>query len=120
MLERREEGNLHSLHRYLPMWRTVDGDHSLVDDHRHAVCQALHKGIEGEVWERSYCKCAEIHKAVNVRKPGNHHKAKASWMLREANTTGGACCDRSRLEPQCGKLCGRRTCKARCQLLKRP
>ena len=45
--------------------------------------------------ERLHYKYSEIHKAVNIRRLGNNHKAKALWVLRDAKTNGEAHYDRS-------------------------
>ena len=62
-------------------WRPL-----LVDEDRQAVCQAMKKGNDGEECERLFYKYAETHQAVNIRKPGNSHNAKAQRMLRDAKT----------------------------------
>ena len=69
--------------------------------------------VVSEEWERLYCKYVDLHKAVNLEKPGNNHKAKALWLMRDAKTNGEAYYGRRserqlRVEPQCEKRCGRR------------
>ena len=49
--------------------------------------------LRGQV--RLYCKYVELHKAVNLKKPGTSQKAKALWSMRDAKTHGEAYYDRS-------------------------
>ena len=44
--------------------------------------------VVSEEWERLYCKYVDLHKAVNLKKLGNNHKAKALWLMRDAKTNG--------------------------------
>ena len=48
-----------------------------MDEDWHAIYQAIFRGIEGEEWERFCYNYVELHKAVNIMKPSNNHKAKA-------------------------------------------
>ena len=91
----------------------------LDDEDWHAVRQASDKGPEER--ERLCHKYADMHKAVNGRKPGNNHKTKTLWMLIEAKTNGGACCDWS-CERHIVSGTVRQAlweAKARCELLQR-
>ena len=70
-------------------WRQL-----LLDEGWHASCQATYRGIEGEAWEKLCHNFGELHKAVNLPKLGNNHKAKALWLMRDAKTNGEAYKDR--------------------------
>ena len=73
-----EEKNVLSAPSSTPqVWKTVDGAPPLLDEVSNASCQALFKGIESEEWEKLYHKYVELNRAVNLKKPGNNHKAKA-------------------------------------------
>ena len=53
-------------------WKSyINVDHTAppVDYDWHALCQALHKGIEGEDWEDLYDSYKEMSRAVGVKKP---------------------------------------------------
>ena len=77
-----------------PMWGTmgtVTGGRGLARRWPGGLTRALKARRE-----RSWChKNAEMREAVDVRQPGNHHKARACWMLRDAKTDGEAHCERS-------------------------
>ena len=51
-----------------------------------------------------YYKYLELHKTVNLKKPGINKKAKALWSLR-SQVVG----DKFRVEPKCGRHCGKHT-----------
>ena len=65
-----------------------------MDEDWHASCPGMFQGIGGEEWGRLCNKNVEVH-TVNIRKPGNNHKTKALWVLRDAKTNGEAYYDRS-------------------------
>ena len=51
----------------------------LADEDWHAVCQAIHKGVEGAEWEKPYHEFVETKEAVNVRHQSGNSRAKTSW-----------------------------------------
>ena len=59
-----------------------------MDEDWHATCQAIYKGVEGPEWKVMYIKYVEMHKAVNIKKPGGNKKAKTLWTLKEAKDKG--------------------------------
>ena len=81
----------------------IDGDRRWWTRIGSPLARLFIRAPEGEEWERLCRKYLEMHKAVNIGKPGNSHKANSWWTLRHANTNG---------EARCGKRCGR-MCKAR-------
>ena len=50
----------------------------LVDADRHAFCQAINKGIEGQAWEELYDCCTEMSRAARVKKPQEAPKSESS------------------------------------------
>ena len=60
--------------------------------------------VVSEEWERLYCKYVDLHKAVNLKKPGNNERRKDKW-----GAYYGRRSERQlRVELQCEKRCGRR------------
>ena len=57
---------------------TLERRGALVDTDWHGFCQALCKGIEGEDLGELYDACKEMSSAVEVKKPQEAQKAKAS------------------------------------------
>ena len=51
---------------------------------KHAFCQAINKGIEGEDWEELYDCYTEMSRAVGVKKPNENQKAKAFGKMKAA------------------------------------
>ena len=53
-----------------------------------AICQANHTNIEGEEWEKLYCKSVEVCWAFDIRQPSTSRKAKTLSKRREARANG--------------------------------
>ena len=66
-----------------------------MDEDRHAICQAIYKGVEGWEWENMFSKLVELHRAVNLEKLGVSMKARALWSMRDGNENGEAHNDQS-------------------------
>ena len=62
----------------------------LVDEERHAMCQAIYYGVEGAEWDDMHHKYVEPHKAVNLKKSGVSKNAKTLWPMRDAKANGEA------------------------------
>ena len=60
----------------------------VVDEDWHAICQAIHKGVEGSEWETMYCNYKEMHQAVKCKKSRENKKAMALWSVTEAKDKG--------------------------------
>ena len=59
-----------------------------VDEDWHAVCQAIHKGVEGAEWESLYDKFVEMNKRVNARHLSGSGRARTLWKVRDAKERG--------------------------------
>ena len=74
----------------------------LVDADRHAFCQAIYDGIEGNEWEELYRRCKEMSKAAGAKQPSESRKAKALWAMKAANDRGDEFYDSARKDNICG------------------
>ena len=54
----------------------------LVDADWHALCQAIHQGIEGQEWEELYCHNREMSKAAGAKKPRESQESEAIWAMK--------------------------------------
>ena len=57
----------------------------LVDEDWHAICQTIHKGVEGAEWEILYFKLVEMNQEVNVRHPMGSSRAETLCKIRDAS-----------------------------------
>ena len=65
------------------MWETIDGPPP-VDEVWNAICQAIHKCVEGA----EDCKCGKMNQEIHVRSPG-------LWKMSEAIGRGDTYCDQT-------------------------
>ena len=56
----------------------------LVDADRHALCQVVYKGTEGDECEELYYHCRELSQAARAKKPSESQKVKALWTMKAA------------------------------------
>ena len=56
----------------------------LVDADWYALCQALHKGIEGKYWKEMCDSCKVMTKALGAKKLQEAQKGKALWAMKAA------------------------------------
>ena len=62
----------------------------LVDEDWHAVCHAIHKGVEGAEWEKLCCESLGRTTAVILRHPSASRRVKTLWKVRDAEEKGRA------------------------------
>ena len=73
------EGEKRTVRSTPPTWEPP-----LVDEDWHAICQAIHKGVEGADWENLSYKFVEMEKEVNVCHPSGRSRAVTLWKIRDA------------------------------------
>ena len=56
----------------------------MVDADRHAFCQAMYKGSEGQEWDVLYHQCRELHQAPGIKNLGDSPKAKVPSTMKAA------------------------------------
>ena len=76
------------------MWETMGGGHRSWMRIGTPFVRPFSEGVEGAEWENLYYQHVELHKAVNLEKPGISEKAKTLWSMRDSKTHGEAHNDR--------------------------
>ena len=54
----------------------------LVEEDRHAICQAIFQAVERPEWEAMHKQYVETHRVVTVTRPQDNKKARAFWMMK--------------------------------------